>query len=306
MNTRHFIGPYAGTRIHLKTPSTYFRDPSHFLQDRTVKCQCLLGALALGDVVRGAHDMGDAIQFDHGGRHEAVSETPVFFSESSLEIVHAPLRPQTLHESLAILGTLPDRQLDRCLADDILFGIPHDVGKALIDRHVHSVGKTIDIYGIGTRHERFAESLLAFPQGIFDALSLRYVLRKNDDAPDGSVSPMPGSHLPTNPVDRPIRPLKRILIAFFHGAGKTAAMDFLPGIGDLGKDFVMAAPNDGGVSQTIVLNPASAHDEIAHVAIEHGNGGGAMLHVQAQLLLSLAKRFFGLLASCNVFHDGNG
>src|SRR6185437_14482023 len=102
---------------------------------------------------------------------------------------------------------------------------------------------------------------------------------------------------------------KRILVAFLDGAGEAALVDGFPTLGKIGEEFVMAAADDVAV-QAIAGKPAAARNQISHVAIEHGDGGGTVFDKQAKLLLTGAQSLFGLLALRNDggerdAHDGD-
>src|SRR5262245_25679830 len=112
------------------------------------------------------------------------------------------------------------------------------------------------------------QARLAVAQGQLGALSLGDVLGVDDDSADGPVVFAPGLDLPTHPLDRSIPADERVLVGPIGLSLKSAAMDFLPALGDLGKDVVMILTDDVGFLHTEVAEPAFAYKEVVHLPIE--------------------------------------
>ncbi len=74
-------------------------------------------------------------------------------------------------------------------------------------------------------------------------------------------------------------------------------------LGDFREDLIMGAAGQVLVGQPVVSEVAAAGDDIAHVPVEHGDGGGRVFHKQSQHVLVPLERFFGLFALGDVTCD---
>jgi hypothetical protein len=65
----------------------------------------------------------------------------------------------------------------------------------------------------------------------------------------------------------------------------------------------MAAADEVPIAQAVVLQPARAVDQVAHVAVEHRHRRGRVLHERAHLILALLDHLFGAFAFGDVATD---
>ncbi|MBL8718285.1 MAG: hypothetical protein JNL79_20055 [Myxococcales bacterium] len=63
-------------------------------------------------------------------------------------------------------------------------------------------------------------------------------------------------------------------------------MDRSDRLGELGEHLVVGATDELFVPEVVVRDEAPAHDEVAHLAVEHRDGGGGVLDEQAQTVLA--------------------
>ena len=70
-------------------------------------------------------------------------------------------------------------------------------------------------------------------------------------------------------------------------------MNLPPALRDLREDLVVAAPDDFAAVQAIVREPAPAGRDVAHLPVQHGNGGRRVVDEYLEELPRLRKAVFG-------------
>lgn len=71
---------------------------------------------------------------------------------------------------------------------------------------------------------------------------------------------------------------------------------------DIGKNLVVRASENVGALNPVVFAPATTGGDVAHVAVEHGEGGGRMLGEKLEQFLALAQVGFSALSFCDVLN----
>ena len=66
-------------------------------------------------------------------------------------------------------------------------------------------------------------------------------------------------------------------------------MGLFPAFGNIGEEFVMRPAYNIYALEPDTFKPTAAAGEMNHIAIEHKDRGGRMLHKAAQTLLALAQ-----------------
>jgi hypothetical protein len=96
---------------------------------------------------------------------------------------------------------------------------------------------------------------------------------QHENAADFTVALLPGLHHPAKNILRAIAAWEWILFAGFRGACHASLVYRLPVFADFRKDLVMAQALEVPVAESIVDQPASAVSDVAHLRVEHRNGG---------------------------------
>jgi hypothetical protein len=87
---------------------------------------------------------------------------------------------------------------------------------------------------------------------------------------------LPGLYHPAQKILRAVAAGEWILLSGFRGALHAFLVYRFPVFADFWKYFVVPQALDVPVAQSIVGQPASAAGEVAHLRVEHRNGGGRL------------------------------
>ena len=80
-------------------------------------------------------------------------------------------------------------------------------------------------------------------------------------------------------------------------------MDGLPFLADLGEHVVVTATDHSDIAQPVVLDPALAHRQVAHVSVEHRQRCGCVVEQQIQAFVVLPQGLLQGLAAADVTAD---
>ncbi|MCA9796288.1 MAG: hypothetical protein KC910_30990 [Candidatus Eremiobacteraeota bacterium] len=119
--------------------------------------------------------------------------------------------------------------------------------------------------------------MVAFSKLAFGLDPLSNDLAEDQQACNLPLAVAPGMHLPAEPDGRTVGPGKSVQVLFFHCPLEAALVNLAPALGQIGKEFIVADPDERPIGQLKVLAPASTDLEITHLAVEHGHGGRTIL-----------------------------
>ena len=122
------------------------------------------------------------------------------------------------------------------------------------------------------------------------------ILAEEHNSADFAGGVPPRLYLPTHPLLAAIGAPEQFARAALHRSGERAAVDCAPLLRNLREDLVVAAPQQFLRAQLVIAAVALAGGQVAHVAIEHGDGDGRNFRKAAQGPLAFADGLLGLLS----------
>ena len=174
-------------------------------------------------------------------------------------------------------------------------GQPFDAGAEIKEAPAAVGRKGVAIDGVvGQAVAQRPQVLLALAQRVLGALALRDVLGGDDEPADRAVEIAPGPHLPFHPLHGAVVARESLALGTFHGAREAAPVHGFPGFADFGKDLVMAVA-ERRRRELVIVTPARARGEVAHVAVEHRDGRRRIFDEIGELPVAATQVFdFGL------------
>ena len=91
----------------------------------------------------------------------------------------------------------------------------------------------------------------------------------------------PGLDVPADPVLRAVGALEEVVVGAFAMSGEAAVVEFAPRRMEVWEEIKVALADDLEAFELELLPPALIGDEVAHVRIQHGDGGGELFQENA-------------------------
>src|SRR5512147_2136659 len=101
---------------------------------------------------------------------------------------------------------------------------------------------------------------------------------------------MPRLYFPADPIQGAVDTCKTLAGKALDGTLQAALMDFAPALGQIGKNVVVATPDQLLAVETIIRNEPPACGDVAHFAVEHRNRNGCGVNEPAQPRLAGTQR----------------
>ena len=230
---------------------------------------CLQGGLCLPG-------LGDVVDAHHDPQHRPI--VPPEGADVRLQVAMlAAGVSDSVTESLGLAG---QRRFQMGADDRVVFSPHHLMCQAALKvrrgRVAHrGIGRIDDpVAQVPVEEDQHLagglDDLLEAAQLELRLFALADVLGKDDDSADRAVGQVPGPDLPAHPLHGAVTPLERVFRGADHLARQATPMCVPPACRDLRKDLVMGAADDRPVAEPIVIQPAAADHEVAHLAVEHG------------------------------------